>query len=78
MSKTRGVRPILARRVFMVKGSAHMARDTWKRDGLTLGVKPRSVRVYERVVRCDGIRHPLWMVVAYGAPLKEGGEEIPT
>ena len=78
MKKMRGARPILARRVFMVESSAHMARDTWKRDGLALGAKPRSVRVYERAVRCDGIRHLLWMVVAYGAPLKEGGEETPT
>lgn len=62
-------RQILARRVFVEAGPAFMARDLWQRDGLTLGVRPKRVKAYRRVVSCDGIRHEVWFVVAYGALL---------
>lgn len=62
-------RAVLARRVFVEESPADIARDLWKRDGLAFGVRPRVVKKYRRLVSCDGIKHALWFVIAYGAVL---------
>lgn len=68
-------RAILARRVFVEEATALAACDMWKRDGLTLGVRPKWVKVCRRAVSCDGVRHVIWFVIAYGAflPLDNSG-----
>lgn len=65
-------RAILARRLLLDEMAAGALRDSWKRDGMALGIKPRVVKVYPRTVRCDGELIALFVVVAYGLPIDKG------